>query len=39
MKRIGTILADLFCHSLSRGDRYFEQEAGMASIEEAARVA
>ena len=34
MIRIGTILADLFCHSLSGGDRYFEREAGTASIEE-----
>ena len=36
MKRIGAILADLFCQSLSGGDRYFEQEAGTASIEEVA---
>jgi hypothetical protein len=39
MKRIRAILADLFCHLLSGGDRYFKQEAGTASIEEAARVA
>jgi hypothetical protein len=39
MKRIGAILADLFCHSLGGGDRYFELEAGTASIEEATRVA
>lgn len=36
MKRIGAILADLFCKSLSGGDRYFEQEAATASIEEVA---
>ena len=36
MKRIGTILADAFCKSLSGGDRYFEQEAGTATITEAA---
>ena len=39
MKRIGAILADLFCHSLSGGNRYFEQEASTASIDEATRVA
>ena len=39
MTRIGTILADLFCQSLSGGDRYFEQEAGTASIEEDVRAA
>jgi hypothetical protein len=36
MRRIGANLADLFCQSLSGGDRYFEQEAGTAKIEEAA---
>jgi hypothetical protein len=36
MTRIGTILADAFCKSLSGGDRYFEQEAGTAAITEAA---
>lgn len=39
MRRFGANLAGLFCHSLSGGDRYFEQEAGTASIGEAARVA
>lgn len=39
MRRIGAILADLFCQSLSGGDRYFEQEAGTANIEEVERVA
>ncbi len=28
MKRLGAILADQFCQSLSGGDRYFEQEPG-----------
>ena len=36
MTRIGASLADLFCKSLSGGDRNFEQAAGTASIEEAA---
>lgn len=39
MRRLGAILADLFCQSLSGGDRYFEQEAGTANIEEVERVA
>lgn len=39
MRRIGSVLADLFCSSLSGGDRYFEEEAGTARIEEAERVA
>ena len=39
MRRIGATLADLFCQSLSGGDRYFEREAGTATIEEGARVA
>lgn len=39
MRRIGSVLADLFCSSLSGGDRYFEEEAGTARIEEADRVA
>lgn len=39
MTRIGALLADLFCQSLSGGDSYFKQEAGTASIEEATRVA
>ena len=34
MRRIGAILADQFCKSLSGDDRYFEQEAGTADIEE-----
>jgi hypothetical protein len=36
MRRIGSILADLFCQSLSGGNEYFEQEAGTGRIEEAA---
>jgi hypothetical protein len=36
MTRIGAILADAFCKALSGGDRYFEQEAGTATITEAA---
>jgi hypothetical protein len=39
MRRIGSILADIFCQSLSGGDRYFEREAGTAAIEEGIRVA
>jgi hypothetical protein len=39
MRRIGAILADLFCHSLSGDDRYFEQEAGTSLIKEAASAA
>ena len=39
MRRMGGILADLFCQALSGGDRYFEEDAGTARIEEAARVA
>lgn len=39
MRRMGGILADLFCQALSGGDRYFEEDAGTAKIEEAARVA
>lgn len=39
MRRIGSVLADLFCASLSGGDRYFEEEAGTARIEEVARTA
>lgn len=35
MRRIGSILAHLFCQSLSGGDEYFEHEAG-TRIEEAA---
>ena len=36
MVRIGSVLADAFCRALSGGDRYFETEAGTASIDEAA---
>jgi len=36
MTRIGRILADVFCKELSGGDKYFEQEAGTATITEAA---
>jgi hypothetical protein len=36
MRRIGIISADLFCQSLSGGNRYFEQEVGTAGIDEAA---
>tara|TARA_R110000868_G_scaffold11516_7_gene56433 strand:+ start:31861 stop:32520 length:660 start_codon:yes stop_codon:yes gene_type:complete len=32
MRRIGIALADLFCSSLSDGDRYFEDEAGTARV-------
>lgn len=39
MRRIGSVLADLFCACLSGGDRYFEEEAGTARIEEVARTA
>lgn len=39
LRRLGAILADLFCQSLSGGDRYFEQEAGTAKIKEAERAA
>lgn len=34
MRRIGSILADLFCKSLSGGNRYFEEEAGTARLQE-----
>lgn len=36
MRRMGGVLADLFCKALGGGDRYFEQEAGTARIEETA---
>jgi hypothetical protein len=36
MRRIGAILADLFCQSLSSDHQYFQQELGTAKIEEAA---
>ena len=36
IRRIGAALADLFCKTLSGGDRYFEEEAGTAQIVEAA---
>lgn len=36
MKRLGAVLADQFCRSLSGGDRYFEEEAGTARIDEVA---
>jgi hypothetical protein len=39
MRRIGSVLADLFCQSLSGGDRYFEEEAGTARLQEAATAA
>lgn len=39
MRRIGAILADLFCQSLSGNNRYFEHEAGTAKIEEDERAA
>ena len=39
MRRIGSVLADLFCRSLSGGDRYFEEEAGTARLQEAATAA
>lgn len=39
MRRIGSVLADLFCQSLSGGDRYFEAEAGTARLQEAASAA
>jgi hypothetical protein len=35
MRRMGDILADLFCQALSGGDRYFEKDAA-AGIEERA---
>jgi len=34
MRRLGSCLADLFCQSLSGGDRYFEAEAGIAQFRE-----
>lgn len=37
--KMGGVLADLFCKATSGGDRYFEQEAGMARIEETAQTA
>lgn len=39
MRLMGGVLADLFCKALSGGDRYFEQEAGTARIEETAHTA
>ena len=36
MKRLGALLADLFCRSLSGDNQYFELDAGAVSIEEAA---
>lgn len=39
MRRMGTVLADLYCKALSGGDGYFEQEAGTARIEEASPTA
>ena len=39
MRRIGAILADLFCKSLSGDDQYFEQDVATATIEEVGRVA
>lgn len=39
MRRMGGVLADLFCTSLSGGNRYLEQEARTARIEEAAPMA
>jgi hypothetical protein len=35
MRRLGSHLADLFCQSFSGGDRYFEEEAGTARLQEA----
>jgi hypothetical protein len=34
MRRIGSVLADLFCKKLSGGDPNFEQEAGATQIKE-----
>jgi hypothetical protein len=39
MRRIGSVLADLFCQSLSGGDSYFEEEVGAARLQEAATAA
>ncbi|MCO4053203.1 MAG: hypothetical protein HEQ16_03915 [Bosea sp.] len=39
MRRLGSELADLFCQSLSGGNRYFEDEAGTARLQEAASAA
>lgn len=39
MRRLGTTLAGLFCQSLSGGDRYFEEEAGTAQLQEVGSVA
>jgi hypothetical protein len=36
IKRIGSALADAFCKELSGDDKYFEREAGTATITEAA---
>jgi hypothetical protein len=35
MRRIGSALADLFCSTMSGGDRYFEDDASEVRIEEA----
>jgi hypothetical protein len=39
MRRIGATLADLFCASLSGGERYFEEEVGTAHLIEVIQVA
>lgn len=39
MRRLGSELADLFCRSLSGGDRYFEEEAGTSRLQEASTAA
>lgn len=39
MRRIGSVLAALFCQSLSGGDRYFEEEVGTARLQEVATAA
>lgn len=39
MRRLGSVLADRFCTSLSGGNRYFEEEVGTARIAEATCVA
>jgi hypothetical protein len=39
MRRLGSHLADLFCQSLSGGDRYFEEEVGTARLQEVVNAA
>jgi hypothetical protein len=36
MRRIGAEMADIFCHALSGGSKYFEEDAEARVIENAA---